>query len=124
MLSIAAPKMGAERVYGFDNDPFSVKNARENIKINSVGDRVAIEEEDLKTVKIKPCNFLLANMISSIIVPNLSIFRAFLKPDGTVIFSGILAGEEAMFADSLGKEKFRLIKVTRRGEWIAAQAGV
>jgi len=124
ILSIAAAKLGAGSVYGFDSDSFSVKNALENIEINGVCDVVIIEEAELKTVKSEPCNLVLANMISSILIPNLSILHGFLNPPGNIIFSGILAEEETLFTESLEREGFLLTGAMRRNEWIAFQACV
>ena len=124
ILSIAAAKIGAQRVCGFDNDTFSVKNALKNIRINSVNDKVIIEEAELETVKVKPCDLVLANIMSSLLIPNLPIFRSFLRPHGTVIFSGLLAEEETLFTESLQKERFRIFEITRRDEWIAIHAEV
>jgi ribosomal protein L11 methyltransferase len=121
ILSIAAVKLGALKVLGFDNDPFSVENACENVIINNVRDRVTIVEAELTSFRAEPCDLILANMISGVIIPNLPLFRALLKPEGTVIFSGFLAEEEPVLRDSLEQESFELESVTGRDEWIAAR---
>jgi ribosomal protein L11 methyltransferase len=121
ILSIAAMKLGALKVLGFDNDPFSVENACENVIINNVRDRVTIVEAELTSFRAEPCDLILANMISGVIIPNLPLFRALLKPEGTVIFSGFLAEEEPVLRDSLEQESFELESVTGRDEWIAAR---
>ncbi len=124
ILSIAAAKLGARRVHGFDSDPFSVKNAIENIEINDVGDIVIIEEAEIKTVNAEPCDLVLANLVSGILIPVLPSLRNFLKPLAIIIFSGILADEETLFTESLMKEGFRHHGITRKDEWIAVQAGI
>ena len=124
VLSIAAAKLGARSVYGFDSDPFSVRNALENLKINGADDTVIIEEAELETVQAEPCDLALANIISGVLISNLPILRSFLKPGGKIIFSGLLAEEETGFAESLKKERFSLLSVTKRDEWIAVQAGI
>ena len=119
VLSIAAAKLGAPRVYGIDNDGFSVQNARDNVVINGVEDRVTIIDGDIATLRMTPCDLVLANMLSRILIPNVPIFRELLKPRGTIVFSGLLAEEEATFTAVLDREGFRTERVTRRDEWIA-----
>ncbi|MFC1650022.1 50S ribosomal protein L11 methyltransferase [Candidatus Latescibacterota bacterium] len=122
VLSIAAAKFGARSLYGFDYDGFSVENALENITINNVDDIVTIENAELKAVKTEPCDLVFANMISGVLIPNLSLFHGFLKPGGEIVFSGILAEEEKYFTESLEKEGFVSSKIKRRDEWIAVCA--
>lgn len=122
VLSIAAARLGAVRVYGFDNDPFSVDNAEENIRINGVQDRVTVEAADLERVRPVPADMVFANLISGVLIAHLHAFRAFLNPGGTVVFSGLLAVEEKMFASRLAPEGFRLRSVEYRDEWIAITA--
>ncbi len=124
VLSIAAAKLGARSVYGFDRDPFSVRNALENLKINGADETVIIEEAELETVQAQPCDLVLANIISGVLISNLPVLRSFLKPGGNIIFSGLLAEEETRFAESLKKEGFSLLRVAKRDEWIAVQAGI
>ena len=119
ILSIAAIKFGARSVFGFDKDPFSVKNARENIRINGVEDRITLVEADLWTVRAEPADFVFANMISGALLPNLTLFHGFLKQGGRVLFSGLLAEEEKIFTESLVSKGFRVELVWRSEEWIA-----
>lgn len=122
VLSIAAAMLGARSVRGFDNDPFSVENACENIRLNGVYDRVAIMEADLATVDVEAAHCVLANMISGVLLANLPRFHGFLKPGGTVVFSGLLAEEERLFTDALDSAGFRALETRRSGEWIAIVA--
>lgn len=122
VLSIAAAKLGATRVYGFDNDPFSVDNANENIIRNGVAHRVTIELADLSTVRPEPADIILANLISGVLIAYLDTFRALLKPGGIVVFSGILAEEEERFTGHLREKGFRVRSVEHRDEWIAVLA--
>ena len=122
ILSIAAVKLGAASVYGFDSDPFSVQNALENIEINDVGNKIRIEESDLTSVNIKPSDLILANIISGILIANLSVFRSLLNPGGRIVFSGVLAEEEQPFISALQKNDYNILEITRKDEWIAVIA--
>ncbi|MCE5251301.1 50S ribosomal protein L11 methyltransferase [bacterium] len=122
VLSIAAARLGARRVTGFDTDPFSVENARENVLLNGVQDRVTIFEGDLRTVSVDRAELVLANIISGILIPNLDRFHTFLAPHGTVVFSGLLAEEKSLFTDALIKGGFRVRETEQSDEWIAVTA--
>jgi len=122
ILSIAAVKLGAESVFGFDHDSFSVENALENIRLNGVEDSITIVEADIMAVAPEPAGLVLANMISGVLIPGLSKLHGFLIPEGTVVFSGLLAEEETLFADALDKEGLRIIEKSQADEWIAVKA--
>lgn len=119
ILSIAAIKFGARSVFGFDKDPFSVKNALENGRINGVEERITFVEAELETVRAEPADFIFANMISGALIPNLTLFHDFLTREGRVLFSGLLAEEEKLFSESLVSEGFRVERVWRSKDWIA-----
>ena len=122
ILSIAAVKLGAVNVFGFDNDPFSVENAIENVRLNGVENSITIVEADIMTLTPEPADLVLANMISCILMQGLPRFHGFLKPEGIVVFSGLLAEEETLFTEALEDEDFRVIERTRDKEWIAIKA--
>jgi len=119
VLSIAAVKLGARCAIGFDNNTDSVGNALINIRINRVVNRVTIYEAGLTAVMPGRFDLVLANMMSSELIPNLGRFHDFLLPGGEVIFSGLLEDEEDSFCRFLAKEGFGVSEVNRMGEWIA-----
>jgi len=122
VLSIAAAKLGAARVFAFDNDPFSVENANENILLNSVEDHVQAVLADLSGIHPEPADILLANLISGAFFSFSDILNGFLKPGGIAVFSGILEEEEKAFIEHIRAHGFRTLFVERRNEWIAACA--
>jgi len=122
VLSIAAVKLGARCAIGFDNDPDSVQNAQDNLRSNRVSDRASVYVADLDTVAPGRFDIVVANILSSVLIPNLGRFHEFLLRHGTVIFSGLLAEEEARFTKLLEKERFRIREIARLNEWIAISA--
>lgn len=124
VLSIAAARLGAVRVHGFDNDPFSVDNAEENIHINRVMDRVTVEEANLEQARPEPADIVLANLISRALIENLPTLKSFLRPGGVIVFSGLLATEESLFSEHLHAEGFHIRAVEHRDEWIAILANL
>jgi ribosomal protein L11 methyltransferase len=101
VLSIAAAKLGAERVAAVEIDHDSIGNAEENVRANGVGEQVEVIEGDatLLLPLLAPVRVVLANIISSILIPLLPTIRSSLAPRGQAILSGILCEErEAMLA--------------------------
>ena len=47
ILSIAAGKLGASRVFAVDNDEIAVKVAKENIFLNNLQDKIMVEKNDI-----------------------------------------------------------------------------
>jgi ribosomal protein L11 methyltransferase len=122
VLSIAAVKLGARHAAGFDIDLDSVENARENVIINGVRDRVVIEHADIFGCEPGRFDLVFANIISGVLIPNLRRFRDFLLPEGKVVFSGLLAEEETLFIEHLKAECFKVREISRMDEWIAVEA--
>ena len=124
VLSIAAAKLGAEKVTGIDNDSFSVENAIENAGLNGVANKVEIAETNLEKIETGQFDIILANIIYKSLVSNLKKFRAILKPNGTAVFSGLLNTEEELFCSELARENFKIKEITRKDEWIAVVCGI
>ncbi|MDP2982943.1 MAG: 50S ribosomal protein L11 methyltransferase [Candidatus Latescibacter sp.] len=130
VLSIAAAKLGASRVFAFDNDPFSVDNACENVLINGMQDVVQVELADLEKISstssltLKPADLVLANIIYHVLVRQLPLFRSFMNPGGEIVFSGLLSGQETPFLENMQKEGFHILSVSHREEWIAVIANL
>jgi len=122
VLSIAAARLGARKVRGFDIDPYSVENAIENVRLNGVEDCVTISEGDIRTVHDETADLVLANIISGVLISSLDRFHRFLEPGGMVVFSGLLAGEKSMFSEALIREGFRVLGIRMLDEWIAVTA--
>jgi ribosomal protein L11 methyltransferase len=95
VLSIAAAKLGAARVAAIELDHDAIGNAEENVRANKVTDQVEVIEGDGATLLslLAPVRVVLANIISSVLIPLLPTLRASLTVDGQAILSGILHEE-------------------------------
>jgi ribosomal protein L11 methyltransferase len=82
VLSIAAAKLGASGVFAFDNDPFSVDNACENVLINGVQDVMQVELADIEQVKPAPAELVFAYLIYHFLITHFPFFRSLLIPGG------------------------------------------
>jgi len=97
ILSIAALKLGAEKVLGVDIDIESVKNSRENADLNGVGQELILGQGSVTEVlrgdfAFKSAPLVVANILAPIIIRLFDAGLADLvEPDGEIILSGILA---------------------------------
>jgi len=96
ILALSAVLLGYEDVVGFDNDPEAVRVSNENAALNDLANRVRFFVGDLKTgLAGEQANVLSANIQADV----LSLFAGDLvsavAPGGTLILSGILAGENS-----------------------------
>lgn len=125
ILSIAALKLGANKVLGVDIDIESVKNSRENADTNGVGDELMLGQGSVAEVlsgkfQIKSAPLVVANILAPIIIRLFDAGLADLvEPNGEIILSGILAHQaenviEAGQAKGLKRSDQRQI-----GDWVA-----
>lgn len=96
ILAIAAAKLGAGAVYAYDIDPQACLATRENAAANGVADRL--------TVCTQPTQFppqadtLIANILAGTLCELAPEFARRVRPGGTLLLAGILAGQAAEVA--------------------------
>ncbi len=119
VLSIAAAKLGARRVAAIELDPDSISNAEQNVATNGVGDRVEVIEGDAAVLLplIAPVRVVLANIISSVIIPLLPIMRAALRSDGKAILAGMVVDERPMMERALRNGGWRIERDDVEDAW-------
>ncbi len=120
VLAIAAAKLGAESVYAFDNDDWSVENAAENVLLNSVKDLIRVEKADVFTVELPMADGMVANMYRNVLIPVFpKLFEALRSPNAPLIISGILRYDEDEVMAAAKAAGFKHIKTESEDEWIA-----
>lgn len=124
VLSIAAAKLGAARVYAIEIDPDATGNAEENIATNHVGDRVAALEGDagLFLPLVAPVRVILANIISSVLIELLPLMSMTLGEDGSIILSGILYEERDRMLQVLADGGWQVVAEDHEDQWWSVRA--
>ena len=122
VLSIAAAKLGAARVWAIEIDPEAQANAAENVERNRVGDVVHQLEGDAAVLLpiIAPVDVVTANIISSVIVELLPAMAAALRPGGYAVLAGILDNERDLMMDELWRAEWALRKTHVEEDWWSA----
>lgn len=122
ILSIAAAKLGANRVVAIELDPDAESNALENIRRNGVEDRVHFIGGDAFTLLalLAPVDLVLANILSSVIVELLPVIRDSLATEGRAILSGVLIEERQSMVGEIARGGWAVeAEQTEEGWWSA-----
>lgn len=124
VLSIAAAKLGASRVWAIEIDPEAQENAAANVEDNGVGDVVHLLEGDaaLLLPLLAPVDVVAANIISSVVVDLLPTITAAAVREGFVILSGILESERDVVLDALRDNEWEVRRTYVEEDWWSALA--
>jgi ribosomal protein L11 methyltransferase len=124
VLSIAAAKLGASRVWAIELDPEAQDNASENVSRNDVGDVVHLFEGDAGVFLplIAPVDVIAVNIISSVIIELLPTIADALSPGGHVVLAGILDSEHHLVIDALERDNWQLRRTHVEEDWWSALA--
>lgn len=119
ILAIASVKLGAEKVFAFDIDEWSITNTKENILLNGTADFIRVQKGSTETI---PDNFeadvVLANINRNAILDLLSTFEDVLKLNGHLVLSGLLKTDEKKVLSEIS-DNFEIIDIQQENEWIA-----
>jgi ribosomal protein L11 methyltransferase len=123
VLSIAAAKLGAARVWAIEFDPPAIPNAELNVARNGVADRVHVLEGDAGALLpvVAPVRVILANIISSVLVELFPTMRAALVPGGVALISGVLTRERESLRSVLSADGWQVDEELIEGEWWSAR---
>jgi ribosomal protein L11 methyltransferase len=122
VLSIAAARLGAARVYAIELDGEAIPDAEANVLRNRVADRVHVFEGDAATLLplVAPVRVILANIISSVLLELLPAIAEALTDDGQVILSGILFEERGTMLQALSSSGWTLLGEDAEDIWWSA----
>ena len=109
ILGIAASKLGASEVVGYDIDEWSSENAIHNAELNGVGNMKVMlgDASVLKSVEGK-FDVVLANINRNILLADMPAFVSVMADDSLLILSGFYASDVNLLiekASSLGLSK-------------------
>ena len=120
ILALAAKRFGAGRLVGIDIDPKAISVAKANARLNKI-DNVDFKLGDLRKWKSwAGRDIVAANLYSVLLIEILPK----LKRGHWLILSGVLRMHENKFFHALRRNKIEIVKVNRRGKWIAVLAKV
>ncbi|MDO4793216.1 MAG: 50S ribosomal protein L11 methyltransferase [Filifactor alocis] len=122
ILSIAAKKLGANKVDAIDLDPVAVRVAKENISYNELKGQIRVMEGNLVDKVDGRYDIVVANIMADVIILLTSSVKDFLKEGGSFIASGIINEKREEVIRALEENGFVLSDSLQRGEWNALVA--
>lgn len=127
VLAIAAALLGARHVYAVDHDPEAVRTARENVARHGLEDRVRVELVEVNAEvlpRLGPVDLVLANLLSSLLLPLLPALPGTLAARGRAILAGLLETERPAFEAALQAAGLRVVatdeEANDEGGWWSA----
>jgi ribosomal protein L11 methyltransferase len=119
VLSIAAAKLGASRVFAIDKDEVAVEAAIKNAKKNRVDSILqVVKGNKLHNISCK-ADIIVANIVAEVIIDLSRDVPLFLNEGGVFLASGIIKERKFSVIDALERNGFDLIGQTEKGEWVA-----
>lgn len=119
ILSIAAAKQGAKRVFAIDRDSQAIETASENVHINNVIHLVRLDHKDVRLCEeIETGDIVIANISAAIICQETATFLRLVKDQGILVVGGLTASEESQVIKAL--KRFATCKKRySEDEWLA-----
>lgn len=119
ILAIAALLLGAKSAVGVDIDEEAVNVARQNAKINKVGDKCEFLTGDLCDKVSGKYDIITANIVADVIISLLGHIKNFMKPDATLIVSGIIDERRDDVLAVAEQNGFNIKQERYGGGWVA-----
>jgi ribosomal protein L11 methyltransferase len=139
ILSIAAARLGARRIFGLDIDNIAVDAARSNVTLNGLQEIIHVEQgtlqlpPDVLPDSIRDAardisdarggfDVVVANIIAQVIVDLSDSLAAATRPSGIVIASGIIEEKSDLVARSLLAAGLSIVSDVRSNDWVTLVA--
>ena len=114
ILSILAKKLGANYVYGCDNDDTVIDIAKENAIKNSVDCHFELGTADRISKKF---DFVCANILHFVLAEIMGDLKNIMKPQALMSLSGILDEKRQMVIDAYQKHGLKLVEEIKQDQW-------
>jgi ribosomal protein L11 methyltransferase len=121
ILAILAKKLRAKEVLAIDNNAWSMQNALENFRLNSILDGIDLIELDIDAIPSLPeSDGIFANLNLDVILRNLNKFyNSISNSDGHLLVSGILKYDLDECISKIVNSGFNVQEILYDEEWVA-----
>lgn len=118
ILGIAAAKMGARDIVGYDIDEWSVENTRHNAELNQV-DNITVYHGDVAVLNHVSGLFdlVMANIHRNTLLSDMGVFRNVMAPGATLILSGFFEEDIPLVIEKAESLDFRLAEERTEEHW-------
>ena len=120
ILSIAATKLGVQRVVALDIDPQAVQASRQNFRRTRISDRVELDQGSLphRLAPLGTFDLAVANISSRGIRERAKHILQALKDDGVLVASGIIDEQLPETKEALIEAGFTSLEFWTREDWV------
>jgi len=128
ILSIAAAKLGVERILGVDTDPEAIRVSKENANKNHVEKTGTFHTGSVPEIlsekfSLPRAGLVIANIIAPILEELFELgLGEIVASEGYLVLSGILENQLPAILKHLERSGFEVKKFLRQGEWVAVLA--
>lgn len=118
ILGIAAIKMGAKEVVGYDIDEWSVENTNHNAELNHVENlNVYLGNSAVLNHISGLFDLVVANINRNILLADMAIFREVMAPSATMILSGFYEEDVPLLVEKAESLGLRLSDKRMEADW-------
>lgn len=118
ILGIAASKLGAKEVVGYDIDEWSVNNARQNAELNEVDNiEVLLGNATVLNHVSGLFDVVLANINRNILLADMAAYKDVMAGEATLILSGFYEGDIKPLLDKAAELGLHEKGRSQRGDW-------
>ncbi len=118
VLAIAAVKLGLGFVCGVDIDPCAVFEARENVRLNFLEERIVVRDDELKAI-VGPFDLVFANLRTPTLLGLRDELDKKTAADSRMIFSGLKTEETKAVCDYYAEAGFLMAQMRSEKGWTA-----
>lgn len=121
ILAIAAAKLGGPgtRVTAIDTDAVAVEAAQQNVERNNLATQIEVGQGSTLAARPNgPYNFVVANILATVIIDIAENLRDLVEPGGTVVTSGIFIDRAEGVVDALTRAGLPVREKKQEGDWI------
>lgn len=119
VLAIAAVALGMAGGLGIDHDPCAIAEARHNLRLNGMEDRLLISDQTLANID-EGFALVAANLRAPSLVGLSGTLRARLAPAGRLVVAGMRTEERAAVVAAIEGVGLRTVWQEEEGGWAAA----
>ena len=114
ILAILAKKMGANKVYGCDNDDTVIEVAKDNAKLNNVDCEFELGTADKINQKY---DFICANILHNVLFDIMGDLKKIMHDGSKMSLSGILIEKAPIVLDAIKRENLKIIDEITQDQW-------
>ena len=118
ILGIAASKLGAQEVVGYDIDDWSVNNTRHNAEINKVENMEVLHGDSTVLNHISGMfDIVMANINRNILIHDMGAFKEAMRTNSLLVLSGFYAADAPLIAEAAREQGLTIINSRTEDDW-------